>query len=106
MKKMILSAAVVAIAGLTTVKANPFVHALNPTAVIVTQQDSVKKTPVKLEDLPAAVKTTLQSEPLKVYTAVSAVWVESATASFYQINIKKDADEKYVKIDKDGKIVQ
>lgn len=104
MKKVILAAAALAIVGVTKVKANNNNGNHQPVTVIA-HQDSVQKTPVKLEDLPAPVKTTLQGDVLKVWTPTSAVLVKSGTVEYYQVNIKKDTDEKFVKIDKDGKIV-
>lgn len=104
MKKVILAAAALAVVGLTKVKANSVNH--NQHIVAVASQDSVQKTPVKLEDLPAPVKTALASEALKVWTPTSALLVKSGTVEYYQVNVKKDAEEKYIKLDKDGKVVQ
>ncbi|MES2279348.1 MAG: hypothetical protein V4592_25165 [Bacteroidota bacterium] len=105
MKKMILAAAALAIVGITKVKASSVIPNSQP-IVATAQQDTVQKTPVKLEDLPAPVKATLQGDVLKVWTPTAATLVKSGTTEYYQINIKKEADEKFVKIDKDGKIVQ
>ena len=57
MKKIILSAAFLAFAGISAVNAS---EVKNPVAITV-KQDSVTKAPVELKDLPEAVKTTLQS---------------------------------------------
>ena len=102
MKKMILAAAALALIGITKVKANTLSGNMQ-TVVSVSQPDS---TAVKLADLPAPVKTTLQSDALKAWTPTTAFLVKSTTAEYYRINVKKEADEKFVKIDKDGKIVQ
>ena len=105
MKKFILSAAVViALAGTTTLKAETIKEQVNmPVAV----QDSVQRTPVKLEELPEAVKTTLQTEPVKSWTATEAWLVKEANGNeYYQINVKKEEKEGSIKVGKDGKIIE
>ena len=103
MKKIILSAAFLALAGLTTVKANDI---KNPVIVAVSQ-DSTTKTAVELKDLPEAVTKTLQSDPVKEWTATSAFLVtNSDKTSHYLINVKKEEETKTLKIDKDGNIIE
>lgn len=103
MRKLLLSAAIVALAGATTLQAEP----LTRQNTEVTTQDSVTRTPVKLEDLPDPVKSALQSEPLKSWTPTAAYLVKTAEgAEYYQINLKREEEEGSVKIDKDGKPVQ
>ncbi|HEY1025928.1 MAG TPA: hypothetical protein VGE26_12230 [Sphingobacteriaceae bacterium] len=103
MRKLFLSAAaILALAVTTTVQAEP----LND-VTITTSQDSVSRTPVKLEELPEPVKAALQSEPLKEWTPTAAFLVKEADGrEYYQINIKKEEEEGSVKIDKDGKPVK
>ena len=57
MKKLILSAAFLAFAGFTTVQASD--SKIN-NIDIVSVQDSVVKTPIKLEELPAAITESLK----------------------------------------------
>lgn len=103
MKKIILSAAILAVAGLTSVKASEI---KNPVVVAV-QQDSTTKTPVELKDLPEAVQKTLQSEPVKAWTPTAAFLVTNADkSSYYQVDVKKEQETGSLKIDKDGKIIQ
>lgn len=103
MKKIILSAAFLAVAGLTTVKASDI---KTPTMVAV-HQDSTTKTPVELKDLPEPVQKTLQSDPVKAWTATEAFLVTNADKSqHYLINVKKEAETGSLKIDKDGKIIE
>jgi len=103
MKKFILSAAFLAVAGLTTVKANEI---KNPVIVAV-QQDSTIKTPVELKDLPDSVKTTLASEPIKAWTPTAAFLITNADkTSYYQVDVKKEEELKSLKIGKDGKIIE
>ncbi|WP_448103934.1 hypothetical protein [Pedobacter panaciterrae] len=103
MKKIILSAAFLALAGLTTVKASDI---KNPVRVAV-QQDSVTKAPVELKDLPEPVQKTLQSEPVKSWTPTAAFLVTNPDKStYYQVDVKKETETGSLKIDKDGKIIQ
>ncbi len=104
MKKFILSAvAVLALAGATTLKA----ETMKETAMPVAVQDSVQRTPVKLEELPEAVKTTLQTEPVKSWTATEAWLVKEANGNeYYQINVKKEDKEGSIKVGKDGKLIE
>ena len=102
MKKIILSAAFLALAGLTTVSANEI---KNP--VLTTVQDSTTKVPVELKNLPDSVQKTLQSEPVKAWTPVDAFLVTNPDkSSYYLINVKKEQEVGSLKIDKDGKIIQ
>ncbi|WGQ09433.1 hypothetical protein QG516_23230 [Pedobacter gandavensis] len=103
MKKIILSAAFLAFASITAVNAS---EVKNPVAITV-KQDSTTKVPVELKDLPEAVKTTLQSEPVKAWTPVAAFLVTNADkTTYYQVDVKKDAETASIKIAEDGKVVQ
>ena len=103
MKKIILSAAFLAFASITAVNAS---EVKSPVAITV-KQDSTTKVPVELKDLPEAVKTTLQSEPVKAWTPVAAFLVTNADkTTFYQVDVKKDAETASIKIAEDGKVVQ
>ncbi|MEJ2879917.1 hypothetical protein [Pedobacter sp. GR22-6] len=103
MKKIILSAAFLAVAGLTTVKASDI---KNPVAVAVVQ-DSTTKTPVEIKDLPDAVKTTLASEPVKDWIPTASFLVTLADKStYYQVDVKKEEETKSLKIAADGKIIE
>ncbi|WGQ10552.1 hypothetical protein QG516_02645 [Pedobacter gandavensis] len=103
MKKIILSAAFLAFASITAVNAS---EVKNPVAITV-KQDSTTKVPVELKDLPEAVKTTLQSEPVKAWTPVAAFLVTNADKTkYYQIDVKKEAEAASIKIAEDGKVVQ
>ena len=102
MKKIILSAAFLALAGLTTLKANEI-----KTPIVTTVQDSTTKVPVELKNLPDSVQKTLQSEPVKAWTPVDAFLVTNPDkSSYYLVNVKKDQEIGSLKIDKDGKIIQ
>ena len=103
MKKIILSAAFLAFAGIATVSAN---EVITP-ATIVTQQDSTTKTPVKLEELPDAVKATLQSDKYKEWVPSAAFLVTAADKSeWYQVDVKKGEETASLKVGKDGVVVE
>ncbi|MEQ7802355.1 hypothetical protein ABDJ41_21345 [Pedobacter sp. ASV1-7] len=103
MKKIILSAAFLAVAGLTSVKASEIKNPIN----IAVYQDSTTKVPVELKDLPEPVKAVLKSEEAKELTPVAAFLVTNADKTqYYQIDVKKGEETGSIKIDKDGKVVQ
>jgi len=103
MKKIILSAAFLAVAGLTSVKASEI---KNPITAAV-YQDSTTKAPVELKDLPAPVQETLKADTVKDWTPTAAFLVTNADkTSYYLINVKKGDETGSLKIDKDGKVVQ
>ncbi len=105
MKKLILSATL-AFAGFAAVQASELKQ-VNNKIEIVSVQDSVVKTPVKLEELPEAVKTTLKNDAYKAWTATGAFHVkESATKEYYLIDVKKEQEAGSIKLDKDGKPVE
>ena len=103
MKNFILSAAVIALAGVSTVKASEIKH---PAAIIV-QQDSAAKTPVKLDELPEAVKTTLKADAYKEWTPTTAYLITNADKSaYYQVDVKKGEEVAFLKVGKDGAVIQ
>ncbi|MFC3561676.1 hypothetical protein [Pedobacter jamesrossensis] len=104
MKKFILSATFLAFAGFSAVQASE-VKDLKTTAIVAVQ-DSVVKTPVKLEELPEPVTTALKSDAYKGWTATEAWAAKEGTKEYYIINVKKEAETGSLKIDKDGKPVQ
>ncbi len=105
MKKVILSAAVLLVAGLATVKANTLPTNMH-TVAIVNQADSLQKTPIKLDELPAPVKTVLQTDVFKTWVPSEAFDVKAGTTEYYEVDVKKGAETKALKFDKAGKIIQ
>jgi hypothetical protein len=105
MKKMILAVAALGIAGFTMVKAGPSTQNERSITTIAVA-DTAQKTPVKLDELPPAVKTTLTTDPVKQWTPTEAFFVKSGTTEYYEITVKKDTQTQMIKLDKDGKIVQ
>ncbi|MBB2145877.1 hypothetical protein GM921_10295 [Pedobacter sp. LMG 31464] len=102
MKKLILSATFLAFAGFTAVQASEVKNKIE----IVTVQDSVIKTPIKLEELPDAIKTVLGSEPYKLWTPTAAFTVKDGKKEYYQIDVKKEQEVGSLKLDKEGKPVE
>ncbi|RAJ29527.1 hypothetical protein [Pedobacter cryoconitis] len=71
------------------------------------KQDSSQKVPVKLEQLPAPVTTTLKADAYKDWTPTTAFLVTAADKSqFYQIDVTKGTEKAFIKINKDGVVVQ
>ena len=105
MRKLILSAAVLVVAGLTAVKVNSL-NLNHRTVATVNVADSLQKTPVKLDELPAPVKTELQTDVFKTWVPTTAFDVKSGNTEYFEVDVKKGSEEKAVKFDKDGKIIQ
>lgn len=103
MKNFILTAAVLAFAGISTVKA---ADVKAPVAITV-QQDSSTKVPVKLEELPAPVTATLKADAYKEWTPTTAFLVTNADKTeYYQVDVKKGTEVAFIKINKEGVVVQ
>lgn len=105
MKKLILSAAL-AFAGFAAAQASELKQVSN-NIELVSVQDSVIKTPVKLEELPEPVKTTLKNDTYKLWTPTAAFHVkEGAAKEYYLIEVKKEQEAGTIKLDKEGKPVE
>jgi hypothetical protein len=103
MKNFVLTATVLAFAGLSTVKASE--SKVQPAITI--QADSTQRVPVKLEELPAPVTTTLKADAYKDWTPTAAFLVtNSDKTQYYQIDVKKGTEVAFIKINKDGVVVQ
>jgi hypothetical protein len=106
MKRFILSAAVLVVAGLATVKANNLNTNIHTVAIVNNKADSVQKTSLKLEALPDPVKTVLSSDVFKTWVPSAAFAVTAGTTQYYEVDVKKGTETKALKFDKDGKIIQ
>lgn len=103
MKNFILTATVLAFAGVSTVKAS---EVKSPMAITI-QQDSTQKVPVKLEELPTPVVTTLKADAYKEWTPTGAFLITNADKTqFYQVDVKKGTEVAFIKITKDGTVIQ
>ncbi len=69
-------------------------------ATEVAQEEKVK---ITADELPAAVKTTLESEDYKGWTIGQAY--HHKTADLYEVELKNGAESKTFKFNKDGKKV-
>ncbi len=102
MKKLILSAAIIAFAGITTVQAGQ----INNKIEFVSVQDSVVKTPIKLEELPKAISDILKTEPYAAWTPTAAWSVKNGEKMFFQVDVKKEEETASLKFDKEGKPIE
>ncbi|SFH30299.1 hypothetical protein [Pedobacter insulae] len=101
MKKLILSAAFFAFAGFGAVNASN-VNKME----IVAVQDTLVKTPIKLEELPEAVIATLKTDPYKDWTPTAAFSVKDGDKSYYQVDVKKEEQVASLKFGADGKPIE
>lgn len=105
MKKLMLSAAVLAFAGFTATNVNAETTNF-PTAseVVMGVQD---KTPVNPEDLPDAVKEALAGEEYAEWSVKEAFAVAPADGvPFYEISLQKDQETKVVNLNEAGEVVE
>ena len=66
-----------------------------------------EKTPVKLEELPDAVKTTLSGEPYTGWTPSEAfVIAPEEGVKYYEVILKKEEEVKVVNLGEDGKVIE
>ncbi|HVW97124.1 MAG TPA: hypothetical protein VHA56_14230 [Mucilaginibacter sp.] len=105
MKKIILAAAVLFAAGFATAKANSL-PVQQQSVISVSRADTLKKTPVKLEELPDPIKTVLQTDVFKTWIPSDAYSVTDGTNQYFEVDVKKGTETKELKFDKDGKIIQ
>jgi hypothetical protein len=101
MKKLFV-AAIVAFAGFTAVEAQASVNKME----IVSVQDSVVKTPIKVEELPEAIRTVLATDPYKDWTPTAAFTVKDGDKSYFQVDVKKEEETASLKFNADGTPVQ
>ena len=65
-----------------------------------------EKTPVRMEDLPAAVRKSLQDAEHEGWTPYMAYWIREGKSSYYEVELAKDKDRKVVKLnDKGARII-
>ena len=98
MKKVMIAAIALTFAGYTNAATD---HVTDTT--IVASADT--RTPIKVEDLPEAVKKSLASSAFEGWTPVSAYQVEGTALAYYEIMLTKEAEKKYIKLDKEGNTV-
>ncbi|MES2416589.1 MAG: hypothetical protein V4541_00290 [Bacteroidota bacterium] len=104
MKKLILAAAFLTFAGFATAQASTVKSKIETAPLSV--QDSVIKTPIKLEELPDSIKATLKTDPYKDWIPTAAFTVKDGEKFYYQVDVKKEEQMGSLKFDKDGKPVE
>lgn len=62
--------------------------------------------PIKPEDLPQAVKTTLQGQEYRDWSVSAAFHVKKDNAEYYEVELTRAMETKTVKLDKEGKKVE
>lgn len=102
MKKMIVTTIMCTLSVLTFAQNTGEIK--SDTTVLAVTEKVQKKTPIKIEDLPAAVKETLQSENFKDLKIESAFLVE-AEIQYYEIKLLKGDEVIIVSITEEGKII-
>lgn len=80
--------------------AAPAFAVVSPDAYAVVQDEKVKITE---NELPEAVKSTLKGEDYKDWSVNAAYHLKNADQ--YEVELKKEAETKTVKFDKEGKLV-
>ncbi len=102
MKKIMLSAAILAFAGMATVNAGT-VNSKISVATVMQFQD---RTPVKAEDLPDAVKEALAGEEYSEWTVKEAFSVRPAEGvPFFEISLQKGDENRVVNLNEAGEVV-
>lgn len=102
MKKIMLSAAVLAFAGMATVNAET-VKTPVASAIVMNVQD---KTPVKAEDLPDAIKTALAGDDYAGWTVKEAFAVQTGGAVTYEISLQKGDENRVVSLNEAGEAAE
>jgi len=103
LKKIMLSAAVLAFAGMSSVNAATNSVPVS-SSIVFNIQD---KTPVKAGDLPDAVKTTLSGEQYAGWTIKEAFSVQPADETpYFEVTLEKDDETQVVNLSEAGEVVE
>lgn len=97
-----LSAAVLAFAGMATVSAET-VKTPVASAIVMNIQD---KTPVKAEDLPDAIKTALAGDDYAGWTVKEAFAVQTGGALTYEISLQKGDENRVISLNEAGEAAE
>lgn len=95
MKKVIAILSFVVLAGTTQVVSAQVVE--GPVKEVAQQDEKVK---ITVDELPAAVKKTLEGVDYEGWNIETVL--HNKTKDSYELQVKKDADEKTLKFDKEG----
>jgi len=93
-----LSAAVLAFAGMTTVNAETIKTPV-ASAIVINLQD---KTPVDAKDLPDAVKTALAGDDYSEWTVKEAYSIQAGGVTTYEISLQKGDENRVVNLNEAG----
>ena len=102
MKKIMLSAAVLAFAGMTTVNAETIKTPV-ASAIVMNLQD---KTPIDAQDLPDAVKTALAGDDYSEWTVKEAYSIQAGGVSTYEISLQKGDESRVVNLNEAGEAAE
>lgn len=107
MKKLVISGLALTLISFASVQATTLTNASRGNIEIYTfKGQDQEKVAVKPEDLPEAIKTTINGDEFKGWTVVSAFLVTAPDKTqYYELNVKNGDETARVKLDKDGKNV-
>lgn len=97
-----LSAAVLAFAGMTTVNAETIKTPV-ASAIVMNLQD---KTPIDAQDLPDAVKTALAGDDYSEWTVKEAYSIQAGGVSTYEISLQKGDESRVVNLNEAGEAAE
>ena len=100
MKKIIIAAIAFSTVGYASAQATETKTSAE-VATTVSADDQEKRTPVKLEDLPAAVNKTLAGDSYAGWKPSSAVWIDGKVPH-YEIQLMRGEEKNTVKLSKEG----
>ena len=100
MKRMIIAAIAVTATSVTFAQSTAAATSQGTSVTIVNEER--EKTPVKLEDLPDAVKKALKGPEFDGWKPVTAYWVKTDKSSYYEIDVTKGEEKKTVNLAADG----
>jgi hypothetical protein len=105
MKKVIIASVALFFAAISNVSASTNDASIEIIASSI-EDTTEKRTPVKLEELPAPVQQAIAGEDYKGWTASSAFLVTKGDKEYYEVKLTKEGSEaNKVKLDKNGKKV-
>lgn len=100
MKKLIIAAIAFSAVSYASAQATTETKTAEATTVAAADEQD-KKTPVKLEELPEAVKKTLAGDSYAGWKPSSAVWVDGKMPH-YEIQLMRGEEKNTVKVSKEG----
>lgn len=100
MKRIIIAA--IAVTATTVTFAQTTAATATPGTSVTIVGEEREKTPVKLEDLPDAVKKALKGPEFDGWKPVTAYWVKAEKSTYYEIEVTKGEEKKTVNLAADG----